>query len=103
LLTFKDQSGTAKGLVIRTGDRTVIGCIAKLLSHAVTVDTPITKEISQSIYIIMSVGVFLGIFFFIIALCLGYPFIESVTLLVVIIVVNAPKGLLVTMTVNSNY
>jgi len=101
LLIFKDQSGTAKGLVIRTGNRTVIGrIITNMMPNLSTHNTPITKEISHSIYIIMSLAICLGIFFFIIALSLGYPFLESLILLIVIIIVNAPKGLLIGVTVN---
>jgi sodium/potassium-transporting ATPase subunit alpha len=73
-----------------------------MLSHLSKDDTPIAKEISNWIYIITSVAIFLGVSSFLIALILGFPFIESVILLVVIIVANAPKGILVTMTVNSD-
>jgi sodium/potassium-transporting ATPase subunit alpha len=98
---LKDQSGTAKGLVIRTGNRTVAGCLRKLISNPSTSDdTPIAKEISHSIYIITGVAVFLGISFFIIALSLGYPLIESIIFLIFIIMVNAPKDLLITVKVN---
>lgn len=49
---------------------------------------------------ITGVVIFLGIFFFIIALSLGYPFIEAVIFLLVIIVANVPKGHLIPVTVN---
>jgi sodium/potassium-transporting ATPase subunit alpha len=100
---LKDQSGTAKGLVIRTGNRTVVGCIRKSISNPSISDTPIAKEISHSIYIITVVAVFLGIFFFIVAFSLGYAFIESVILLIFIIMVNAPKDLLITVKVNRDW
>jgi sodium/potassium-transporting ATPase subunit alpha len=103
LLIFKDSSGTAKGLVICTGDRTVIGRLIDSIQSQSTGDTPINKEISHWIYSITCIAFFLGIFFFIVALSLGYPFIESILLLIVMIIVNAPKGLSITGTVNSDY
>jgi magnesium-transporting ATPase (P-type) len=102
LLIFKNSSGTAKGLVIRTGDHTVIGRFINAIPNQTTGDTPITKEISQLISSMACVAVFFGISFFIIALCLGYPLIESFILLMVIIIANAPKGLSITVTVNSD-
>jgi sodium/potassium-transporting ATPase subunit alpha len=103
LLTFRDQLGTAKGLVNRTGDRCVTYCMANLASDLSAGDTPIAKEIAHFIQIITDVAIFFGISFFIIALSFGYSFIESIILLLVIILVNVPKGVLGTVTVNSNY
>ena len=56
--------GTARGIVIRTGDRTVMGRIAGLASGLDTGDTPIAKEISHFIHLITSVAVFLGVSFY---------------------------------------
>jgi sodium/potassium-transporting ATPase subunit alpha len=101
-LIFKDLLGSAKGVVIRTGDRTVIGRIANSIPIESTVDTPITKEITQSISSMTRLAIFLGIFFFIMAISLGYPFIESLILLIVMIIVNAPKSLSIIVTVNND-
>uniref|UniRef100_A0A8C6SN95 Sodium/potassium-transporting ATPase subunit alpha n=1 Tax=Neogobius melanostomus TaxID=47308 RepID=A0A8C6SN95_9GOBI len=80
--------GTARGLVICTGDRTVMGRI-----------TPIAKEIEHFIHIITGVAVFLGVSFFILAIILGYSWLEAVIFLIGIIVANVPEGLLATVTV----
>jgi len=91
--------GTATGIVIRTGDRTVMGRIANLASGLNTGETPIAKEIGHFIHLITSVAVFLGVSFFIIAFLLGYYWLDAVIFLIGIIVANVPEGLLATVTV----
>lgn len=91
--------GTAVGIVIRTGDRTVMGRIANLASGLGSGETPIAKEIAHFIHIITSVAVFLGVSFFIIAFLLGYYWLDAVIFLIGIIVANVPEGLLATVTV----
>ncbi|XP_061803576.1 sodium/potassium-transporting ATPase subunit alpha-3b isoform X2 [Nerophis lumbriciformis] len=91
--------GTARGIVICTGDRTVMGRIATLTSGLETGKTPIAKEIEHFIHIITGVAVFLGVSFFVLALILGYSWLEAVIFLIGIIVANVPEGLLATVTV----
>lgn len=91
--------GTARGIVICTGDRTVMGRIATLTSGLESGKTPIAKEIEHFIHIITGVAVFLGITFFILAIALGYSWLEAVIFLIGIIVANVPEGLLATVTV----
>ncbi|XP_070549083.1 sodium/potassium-transporting ATPase subunit alpha-3-like isoform X2 [Ptychodera flava] len=91
--------GTGRGIVIQTGDRTVMGRIANLASGLDVGDTPIAKEIAHFIHIITSVAVFLGVTFFILAFILGYSWLEAVIFLIGIIVANVPEGLLATVTV----
>ncbi|KAK3601218.1 hypothetical protein CHS0354_040401 [Potamilus streckersoni] len=92
--------GTCCGIVIRTGDRTVIGRIANLATGLDIGATPIAKEISHFIHIITGVAVFLGVAFFIIAFILGYFWLDAIIFLIGIIVANVPEGLLVTVTVS---
>ncbi|XP_067123050.1 sodium/potassium-transporting ATPase subunit alpha-like isoform X2 [Centruroides vittatus] len=91
--------GTGKGIVIYTGDRTVMGRIANLASGLQMGDTPIAREISHFIHIITGVAVFLGVSFFIVAFILGYNWLDAVIFLIGIIVANVPEGLLATVTV----
>uniref|UniRef100_A0A673L6A4 Sodium/potassium-transporting ATPase subunit alpha n=1 Tax=Sinocyclocheilus rhinocerous TaxID=307959 RepID=A0A673L6A4_9TELE len=91
--------GTARGIVICTGDRTVMGRIASLTSGLETGKTPIAKEIEHFIHIITGVAVFLGVSFFILSIILGYSWLEAVIFLIGIIVANVPEGLLATVTV----
>ncbi|KAI0231032.1 Sodium/potassium-transporting ATPase subunit alpha [Lamellibrachia satsuma] len=91
--------GTCRGIVIGTGDRTVMGRIANLASGLEVNKTPIAHEIEHFINIITGVAVFLGVSFFIIALVLGYNWLDAVIFLIGIIVANVPEGLLATVTV----
>jgi sodium/potassium-transporting ATPase subunit alpha len=91
--------GTAKGIAIKTGDRTIMGRIANLASGLEGGTTPIAREIEYFIHIITGVAVFLGVLFFIIALSLGYHWLTAVIFLIGIIVANVPEGLLATVTV----
>uniref|UniRef100_A0A3Q3JGK5 Sodium/potassium-transporting ATPase subunit alpha n=1 Tax=Monopterus albus TaxID=43700 RepID=A0A3Q3JGK5_MONAL len=91
--------GTARGIVISTGDNTVIGRIATLASSLESGKTPIAIEIEHFIHIITGVAVFLGVTFLILSLILGYTWLEAVIFLIGIIVANVPEGLLATVTV----
>ena len=91
--------GTARGIVVQIGDRTVMGRIAGLASGLESGETPIAKEIAHFIHLITAVAVFLGVSFFIIALILGYNWLDAVIFLIGIIVANVPEGLLATVTV----
>ena len=93
------MEGTCTGVVVCTGDLTVMGRIANLASGLGSGKTPIAKEIEHFIHIITSVAVFLGVSFFIISLILGYTWLEAVVFLIGIIVANVPEGLLATVTV----
>ncbi|VDN33030.1 unnamed protein product [Cylicostephanus goldi] len=74
--------GTAKGIVICTGDRTVMGRIAHLASGLDTGMTPIAREIEHFIHLITGVAVFLGVSFFVIAFILGYHWLTAVVFLI---------------------
>jgi len=91
--------GTMKGVVVNTGDNTVMGRIAGLASGLDSGDTPIAKEIAHFIHLITGVAVFLGVTFFVIAFILGYHWLDAVIFLIGIIVANVPEGLLATVTV----
>lgn len=91
--------GAGRGVVINTGDRTIMGRIANLASGLEMGDTPIAREIAHFIHIITSVAVFLGVSFFVIAFILGYYWLDAVIFLIGIIVANVPEGLLATVTV----
>merc|ERR1711931_513919 len=91
--------GTARGIVVRIGDQSVMGRIAGLAAGVGSDETPIAKEIAHFIHIITGVAVFLGVTFFIIAFILGYNWLDAVIFLIGIIVANVPEGLLATVTV----
>jgi len=93
-------SGNAKGIVVSTGDNSVIGCIAKLATSTENVETPIAIEIHHFIFIVSSVAVFLGVTFLIIGFAKGTKPVANLVFAIGIIVANVPEGLLATVTVS---
>ncbi|XP_006832120.1 PREDICTED: potassium-transporting ATPase alpha chain 2-like [Chrysochloris asiatica] len=91
--------GTATGMVINTGDRTVIGQIASLASGVGNEKTPIAIEIDHFVHIVAGVAVSLGITFFIIAVSMKYPVLDSIIFLIGISEANVPEGFQATVTV----
>jgi magnesium-transporting ATPase (P-type) len=97
--TTSIMSGECTAIVIRTGDKTVIGQIKELVANAPKEPSPISIEIHNFIILITSVAVTLGVTFFIAALVLKMPPVDAVVFLIAIIVANVPEGLLATVTV----
>ncbi|OPJ68134.1 potassium-transporting ATPase alpha chain 2 [Patagioenas fasciata] len=92
--------GTATGIVINTGDRTIIGRIASLASRVGNEKTPIAIEIEHFVYLVAGVAISIGVLFFIISISLRYKILDSIIFLIGIIVANVPEGLLATVTVS---
>ncbi len=91
--------GSCKGVVISTGDKTVMGRIAALAMSTTNEQTPINKEIHHFILIISAIAIFLGVLFFVLNILIGTPYIENLVFMIGIIVANVPEGLLATVTV----
>ncbi|XP_063799995.1 potassium-transporting ATPase alpha chain 1 [Pseudophryne corroboree] len=91
--------GTATGIVINTGDRTIIGCIASLASGVGNEKTPIAIEIEHFVDIIAGLAIFFGGTFFVVAMVIGYPFLRAMVFFMAIVVAYVPEGLLATVTV----
>jgi len=92
--------GTAKGIVVATGDNTVIGKIAGLVTSQGADDTPIRIEIERFVLLISGVAIFLGVTFFILGIIKGETIITNFVFAIGIIVANVPEGLLATVTVS---
>mmetsp|Transcript_13097 Transcript_13097/g.15135 ORF Transcript_13097/g.15135 Transcript_13097/m.15135 type:complete len:1178 (-) Transcript_13097:54-3587(-) len=92
--------GNGLGVVINTGDRTVIGQIANLAQSAQASETPLSTEIDRFIKIISAVAIILGVSFFILGVIYGYNIITNLVFAIGIIVANVPEGLLATVTVS---
>ncbi|XP_063167558.1 potassium-transporting ATPase alpha chain 2 [Candoia aspera] len=92
--------GTATGMVVNTGDNTIIGRIASLASGVGNEKTPIALEIEHFVHIVAGVAISIGVLFFIIAVSMHYHVLDSVIFLIGIIVANVPEGLLATVTVS---
>jgi sodium/potassium-transporting ATPase subunit alpha len=93
-------NGAGQGIVIKTGDNTVIGLIAGLSQAAEAVPTPLHIEIDRFIFIISTVAMTLGVTFFGFGWAYGYPLITNLVFAIGIIVANVPEGLLATVTVS---
>lgn len=91
--------GTCVGVVINTGDNTVMGRIAILASGLDSGDTPIAKEINNFIHIITGIAFAMGGSLFVSAFMMGYHWLDAVIFLIGIIVAYVPEGLLATVTV----
>ena len=91
--------GAGMGIVVRTGDTTMMGTIANLASGVETEETPLSKDINSFINLITIVAVIFGGSFAIISYVLGYTLLQSSVFLISLIVANVPEGLLPTVTV----
>lgn len=93
-------TGVATGLIINTGDRTIIGRIASLASGVGNEKTPIAIEIEHFVDIIAGLAIFFGFTFFVVAMFIGYAFLEAMIFFMAIVVAYVPEGLLATVTVS---
>lgn len=91
--------GSCLGVVISTGDRTVMGRIANLASGLKNEKTPIAREIEHFVHFITAFAVIMGFIFFIIVFGMGYHWLDAVIFFIGVIVANVPEGLLPTVTV----
>lgn len=92
--------GSGVGVVIATGDRTVMGDIAAIVSNIGEDMTPIAKEISWFVKIITVISVISGLLFFGIAYWFGTSFFSAFLFMIGITVGNVPEGLLPALTVS---
>ena len=95
------NSGSGRGVVIGSGDRTVMGQIAGLATETSNEASPINIEISKFIQLISAVAITLGVVFFVVGLTNDdLKIIQNVVFMIGIIVANVPEGLLATVTVS---
>jgi sodium/potassium-transporting ATPase subunit alpha len=94
-------SGSGKGIVIGTGDKTVMGQIAGLAASAGTNEkTQFQKEVDTFIYYISILAITIGITFILIGVFVAKAsIIDMIVFAIGIIVGTVPEGLLVTLTV----
>ncbi len=63
---MSNEVGEGYGVVIRTGDHTVIGQIASLTTNEEKRDSPLTSEINHFVHVIAAVAAVVSIIFFIV-------------------------------------
>ena len=90
--------GNCRGLVVFVGDSTVMGRIASLTSGLKSQKTPLRIELEHFIQIITCFATAKATAFFIIAIVLGYKWLDAVLFFIAIIVANVPEGLLAQIT-----
>ncbi|CAL8072099.1 unnamed protein product [Orchesella dallaii] len=90
--------GTAKGVVIRVGNKTLMGRLAKLACGLDSGPSPIAVEMNKFIMIMTIRSLVFGGVFFGLALAIGFSLIDSIFFLIGIVVANVPEGLAVTFT-----
>jgi sodium/potassium-transporting ATPase subunit alpha len=95
-------AGSGRGIVIGTGDKTVMGQIAGLASESSNdEDTQFQKEVDSFIKIISVIAIMIGIAFILIGVFVtGADAIAMVVFAIGIIVGTVPEGLLLTLTVS---
>ncbi|KAL5500324.1 hypothetical protein EMCRGX_G011868 [Ephydatia muelleri] len=93
------EGWTCTGIVVKTGDNTAMGRIARLTGSIPAEKTTLQLEIEHFINLISIFAVAVGIIFFAIAISLGYHWLEAIVFLIGIITANVPEGLLPTLTV----
>ncbi|KAF1758195.1 hypothetical protein GCK72_014653 [Caenorhabditis remanei] len=92
--------GSGEGIIIRTGDRTVVGRIAALTTQVDSGPTPLAKEINHFIKIISVVAFTVGVAFFVLAVVYEYPLLKAIVFFMGIVVANVPEGIVPTVTVS---
>ncbi|CAD8185836.1 unnamed protein product [Paramecium octaurelia] len=93
------KEGNGKGMVVFTGDNTVIGQIAGLVDSSGGDDTTLRRELNVFIKYIAVIAISIGVIFFVLGFIIGYPAITNLVFAIGIIVANVPEGLLATVTV----
>uniref|UniRef100_A0A8D9EII8 Sodium/potassium-transporting ATPase subunit alpha n=1 Tax=Cacopsylla melanoneura TaxID=428564 RepID=A0A8D9EII8_9HEMI len=93
-------SGFGKGVVILTGSNTVMGKIAGLTNKLEKKITPIEQEVQNFMHLISIWALTLGFVCFLLAVYIGYNWLNACVYVIGIIVANVPEGLLATLTVS---
>uniref|UniRef100_A0A6V7I185 Sodium/potassium-transporting ATPase subunit alpha n=1 Tax=Bracon brevicornis TaxID=1563983 RepID=A0A6V7I185_9HYME len=91
-------AGEGSGIVIATGDKTMIGRLAGLTTQVEKIKTPIAQEISHFVHIITFIAVICGVWFFGLSLLIDGNIMKAFTYLLGIVIANIPEVLLVTVT-----
>ena len=90
--------GVAEMVVVRTGDKTEVGTIAKRLSETIEGDTPLQTRLKKLSRFLTIVVVFVALLIFTVGYLSGSSFEEIFTLSVAVAVAAIPEGLAVSLT-----
>jgi sodium/potassium-transporting ATPase subunit alpha len=92
--------GKMTGIVIDTGDNTVIGRIANLVSGIIKLLSPIELEIRTLIDVLAIIAFITGLVFLGIGFILRYPWSSNITLFIGVVVGNVSENLMAMITVS---
>lgn len=96
-------NGEGYGIVIRTGEKSVLGQIARLTIGEKTPSSQLSKEINIFVRIIAAIAIITAIIFFIVGILLGYNIGITFSFAIGIFVAYVPQGLPVTVSVLIKY
>uniref|UniRef100_A0A0N4ZA40 Sodium/potassium-transporting ATPase subunit alpha n=1 Tax=Parastrongyloides trichosuri TaxID=131310 RepID=A0A0N4ZA40_PARTI len=91
--------GVGKGLVMLTGDKTIMGRIASLSSQVTSGKTPMTQDLHNFLKIISYVALSKGIIFFILLMWFNRNLLEAFIFMIAIVVATVPEGIMVSVTI----
>ena len=91
--------GYAKGVVINTGDLTVVGRLATYSNDHERKETPISSEVSTFMHIVTVSAVVIAVILFIVAYLVGYHWMDAILYMIGIIVSIVPEGMLALVTI----
>lgn len=91
--------GQGIGIVIGTGDKTVIGDLANTVTHIEEERTPIAREIASFVNIVTIIAIVSGIALFGLTLHFGMKLFQAFITMIGVTIGNVPEGLLPTLTV----
>lgn len=92
--------GVARGIVIYTGDRTIMGRISALSFDLELKETPIVKEIDKFLLQITAISVCIGAVMFIFAFIMRHLWMDALLLFIGFVAANVPEGFLIIVTVS---
>ncbi|MBU0630518.1 MAG: HAD-IC family P-type ATPase [Candidatus Margulisbacteria bacterium] len=86
-------SGQGKALVTETGDRTEVGKIARLVSSATDLETPLTKKISHFSQVLLYIIFILSLVVIVVGMWRGNSFLDMFMAAVALAVSAIPEGM----------
>ena len=92
-------TGLARGIVVNVGDNTVMGRIASLASGLDGGMTPMAREIQEFVHLVSFIAFGTGLIIFIVAMVLGYSWINAIIFLIGVVMSYVPEGLVATVAV----
>ena len=88
-----------QGVVINTGDLTVVGRLATYSKDHERKETPISREVATFMHIVSVSAVAIAVVLFIVAYLVGYHWMDAILFMIGVIVSIVPEGMLALITI----